>query len=654
MKISQIKISNISTFPYIKHFSDKQGVVFDTKERNNLNILIWPNWSWKSTFLDVINQVFRVGLIKSYRYDKSILDNNDKKNFKNVITIEPVRPKKFYKHSESQWKLSKVYISLKLSQYDFENINFVSENYETLNEIIKNYSELDIVFPEYKDPHLLLNNEIFLEFTINTKTWEITITNEEAMPNSIKYILFYIQHIELIQICINVFNDFARKPDQKKLHALKNTFAFLKSERPFLYTQTNTNPLIIDTILNRSQNIEMHNKDKFSSVSIWYDLFVIKVLKKIKEQYSSMWKNFEDISIDEKVSLIQNVSFFKELAKHIESLLWFVMDIDIWLDERIYIIFKNREWIKFSFEKLSSWEKSIIMILFSLFGYDLSNGLFIIDEPELHLHPYMLKRLVATLKEIWKQLNMQFICATHSPLLIDEQSIHNVYKFSIVDGKTVVNYPVEWIRDSESSLIHILKFENISKIFFINKIIMVEWETDEYFRKFYMNYLSTQPEFQWKFEDYEILNINWKWSYRKWTRFLNKFGIKWYFIWDWDNTIENDIVTPQEMSEYIKLAKNQYSMEQINKQKFYTRIISIIKKDYPHRYKYIITKIKSFYDKWIFIMKKWDLETYLALDKKWLEPTINFCNHWFYYLLHDERMAQYREEFEEIVKNIFK
>ena len=176
MKISQIKISNISTFPYIKHFSDKQGVVFDTKERNNLNILIWPNWSWKSTFLDVINQVFRVWLIKSYRYDKSILDNKDKKNFKNVITIEPVRPKKFYKHSESTWKLSKVYISLKLSQYDFENINFVSENYETLNEIIKNYSELDINFSEYKDPHLLLNNEIFLEFTINTKTWEITIT----------------------------------------------------------------------------------------------------------------------------------------------------------------------------------------------------------------------------------------------------------------------------------------------------------------------------------------------------------------------------------------------------------------------------------------------------------------------------------------------
>jgi len=40
------------------------------------------------------------------------------------------------------------------------------------------------------------------------------------------------------------------------------------------------------------------------------------------------------------------------------------------------------------------------MILISLFGYDLSNGLFIIDEPELHLHPYLLKRVVEALKEI--------------------------------------------------------------------------------------------------------------------------------------------------------------------------------------------------------------------------------------------------------------
>jgi hypothetical protein len=49
----------------------------------------------------------------------------------------------------------------------------------------------------------------------------------------------------------------------------------------------------------------------------------------------------------------------------------------------------------------------------------------------------------------------------------------------------------------------------------------------------------------------------------------------------------------------------------------------------------------------------WDLEAYLWLEKKWLEPTLNFCNSNFYYRLHDEKMAPYREEFEMIVNKIF-
>lgn len=651
MKISQIKISNISTFPFIRHFSDKQWINFDTKERNNFNILIWPNWSWKSTFLDIINQIFRVWLIKPYHYDKSILENEniDKKN---LIIQEKVKTKKFSKNYATQWKMSKVWISIKLNQYDFENINFISEHYEDLNNIINNYSNLDIKFYENKTNNLILNNEIYLEFEI-TKNWDIIILNEENLNNWLKYILFYIKHIELIQCCINVYNDVERRPDQKKFHSLKNTFAFLKSERPFLYTQVDSNPLIIDSIWNRSNNIELNNKDKFSSVSIWYDLFVIKLLKSVRERCTNLWKDFYEIWLDEKTKLIKENPIFQEFNWYLNSLLDYSLDLNICLDENIYFIFKNRRWLTCSFDKMSSWEKSLIMILFSLLGYDLSNGLFVIDEPELHLHPYMLKRLVEILKIIWKRLNMQFICATHSPLLIDEQSIHNVYKFSLNEWKTSINYPVDWIRDNESSLIHILKFENISKIFFINKIIMVEWETDEYFRKHFINYLSSLPEYTWKFDDYEILNINWKWSYKKWTRFLNKFWIKWYFIWDRDNTIENNIVAPEEMSSYIQLVKNKFSSEQINKQKFYTKIIDIIKTKFPHRYKYIHSKIQSFYKDWIYILNRWDLETYLWLEKKWLEPTINFCNSKFFYRIHDEKMAQYKNEFENIVKNIF-
>lgn len=650
MKISQIKISNISTFPFIRHFSDKQWVIFDAREKMNFNVLIWPNWSWKSTFLNIINQIFNVWLIKQYNYDREILDAKSKKRYKEVITEQKIEPKKFYKHFQSTSKLSKIAISLKLNQYDIENIEFITKNYEILNEILKKYSTLDIEFYGYNSKNLWFNNEIYLELELNTKDWKISILNQDTLNNNMKYVLFYIQHMELVQICINIYNDYIRKHHEKKLYSLKNTFAFLKSERPFLYLHNNDNPLIIDSIWKRSHHID---QNKSSSVSVWYDLFVIKLLKKIKEEINSSWKNANEITIAEKVEILKNTKIYNEISWYIHELLWLNIDTVIWLDERIFFVFKKPEWVTLTFDKLSSWEKSVVMMIFSMLWYDLSNWLFVIDEPELHLHPYMLKTLINTLKKIWSKLNIQFICATHSPLLIDEQSIHNVYKFSLINWKTIINYPVDWIRDAEATLIHILKFENVSKIFFIDKIIMVEWETDEYFRKYYLNYLSKQPGKENFIKNYEILNINWKWSYKKWTRFLNKFGIKWYFIWDRDNTIENNIIAPEEMSEYIKLTKSHMNSNHINKWKFYTRIISTIKKFYPDRFKYIISKIKSFYRIWIFIMKRWDLESYLWLEKKWLEPTIHFCNRQFHYRLTDERHREYKEEFEEISNMIF-
>ncbi|MEI7563962.1 MAG: TOPRIM nucleotidyl transferase/hydrolase domain-containing protein [bacterium] len=82
----------------------------------------------------------------------------------------------------------------------------------------------------------------------------------------------------------------------------------------------------------------------------------------------------------------------------------------------------------------------------------------------------------------------------------------------------------------EASLVHLLKFENIAKIFFVNKIIMVEGETDEYFFEFYLRYLHTLPEWKDKLRDYEIININGKGSYKIWKKFLSKFGISSFFI----------------------------------------------------------------------------------------------------------------------------
>lgn len=654
MKISRIKISNLFTFPYISWFHWKKGVIFDARERNNFNIIIWPNGSGKSNFLHIISQTFRFWLVNHYFYDKSILENNEKNKFKQVIQVKKKKIKNMPKHYLSGDKPSKIGITLKLNQNDFENIAFMSKHTILLNNILKKYSKLDISFSDYHSYDLIFEHEIYLEFLVNSKNWSFKIANYKFLSNKMRFILFYIQNIELIQICINIFNDFEKLPEQKKLYSLKNTFALLESERNILYDNTwEYQPFLVDSVAARSEDIELHKEHKFASVTVWYDLFIIKLIKLAKEKLLFEWKNYTLESPKVQLKALTSSYYFRETAYFIKKILKLDLDIKI-SDKWLEIVFVNKYGNLIYFDQLSSWEKSILMILIALFGYDLSSGLFIIDEIELHLHPYLLKKMVDLLKEIWAKLNIQFICSTHSPILIDEQSINNVYKFSFVDWQTNIHYPMNSIRDKEATLIHILKFEHIAKIFFMNKILMVEWETDEYFWRFFLSYLSKKPEFKWKLDNFEILNINWKWSYSRWSNFLKKFGIESYFIWDWDNVVWNGIVDYQEMDTYINLTKQCLDSDHIKKEKFYVRIIETIKKFFPEKYEYIKNKIQLFYDQWIFILQEWNLEVYLWLKRKGLEETIRFCNNNFYSWLNNKNYKKHFQEFKEIVVQIFK
>jgi len=55
-----------------------------------------------------------------------------------------------------------------------------------------------------------------------------------------------------------------------------------------------------------------------------------------------------------------------------------------------------------------------------------------------------------------------------------------------------------------------LKFGYTAKIFFVNSIIMVEGETDEYFFDHYLRYLKTQDHRHEKIKDFAVINVNGK------------------------------------------------------------------------------------------------------------------------------------------------
>jgi putative ATP-dependent endonuclease of the OLD family len=100
--------------------------------------------------------------------------------------------------------------------------------------------------------------------------------------------------------------------------------------------------------------------------------------------------------------------------------------------------------------------------------------MLIIEEPELHLHPQLQKHFLTLLEEISHELGVHIIMTTHSPLMINERNIKNVYRFHTHNGTTSIVNPGPRYTEDTSKLMQILKFTNTAKIFFVQKIIMVE------------------------------------------------------------------------------------------------------------------------------------------------------------------------------------
>lgn len=83
------------------------------------------------------------------------------------------------------------------------------------------------------------------------------------------------------------------------------------------------------------------------------------------------------------------------------------------------------------FSMMSSGQKMILAILFSLVHKARENSLFLIDEPELYLHPPYILSLVLAINEILKSTNSAGIMTTHSAIVLQE--IPKGHVFKIID-----------------------------------------------------------------------------------------------------------------------------------------------------------------------------------------------------------------------------
>ena len=467
-------------------------------------------------------------MTKDFVYNRSVLASA--KDLHTTIQEQRVKLQYLNKHFHYPDKKSRVYMKLLFNKNDFDNIEFICKYRNQINDIIKKYSNLKLQFPVIDPANLVFHNIVDIYFTFDFDHNRATLKSLARSPEE-EFLLLYVQHTQLIQICMNIYNDFERKDDERKWYPLKNTFAILGSDRQFI-EQSHYEDLMFAEPAEKSVLIATQTTK--SSALIGYQLCMSKIVHIIKDYQESC--SLTRMECVEK-ALDQSI-FFQGLQVLVNKYIGMQMVITPSGNKFKFGLMDKRGDV-YSFTMLSAGEQSFLMILLSLYGYDLQNGLMIIDEPELHLHPQMQKVFMDMIADVADSMGMQFIIATHSPLMITEHNIGNVYKCSKKRTETYVTHAnfVGSIKSNESNMIHMLKFENVAKVFFVDTIIMVEGETDAYFFQYYLDYLRHFDA--WSFiKNYEIVNINGKGSYRRWQKFLHKFGIEAYYIGDWDNILD--------------------------------------------------------------------------------------------------------------------
>lgn len=606
-------------------------------------IFIGNNASGKSNFIKILEEFFAT-LIKDFSFDMSFSTESNI-SMRKAIQSRNNYTKYLQTNNQTPNQPSILEISLELSDVDYENIGFVCKYVSKINSILDKYSKLNLKFPEYKLQTLLEQpHTLTLHASFDEREQEFTI-DESKLNEYQLFILLCIRYQKLLQIVIVIFNQYEKKPEERKRYLLKRSFAILNNNRSNLDFKNFINPNEIINDLEYSRN---------SLVGYTWCIYKIwSILENFtQKELLSPDLNQQEKAIDER---LKKSDFFVSLNYMMKKYFDKQLRVD-YVNGMIGFYMVDEKERVFYFNDLSDGEKSLLTMIFALYGNNLADGFMIVNEPELHLHPQYQKELAEVCEEISDRIGTQFIISTNSSLFINEKNLTNVYRvYKNKDQNSLISAPKITVDYDDATLMHMLRFENLSKIFFVDKIILVEGDTDAYFFSFYLNYLKTQPKWKNVIRDYEIININGKGSFSTWRRFLRKFNIKNYFIGDWDNTVDYWFFSRAELNKFYLLANKQIKKQKPEKRyrDYYNRLVQTILTFAPKKHNAIIRGIEKLYEDQVFILKEGAIETYVPLERKGLSYMAYFCNTYFYDWLLDEHFASQRKELNQIMKIIF-
>jgi predicted ATP-dependent endonuclease of OLD family len=497
----------------VRSFGDEVNIDF----QDGLNIFIGPNAGGKSNLMDILNIVLSHFFIYPWRIITE-LDNET-----GFITRQYFQSRKdqFFnpisrfldKHHKRPTEDQEIKITFKPEIEDVENINILLNSVEKL-----------ITFENkiYSSNYIKSFSDLLKDFNINKledKILEYTIKNYNMDCKDIYHQIFlnYLNNFELYSLLITEYNK--SRGNQEKIQELFPPLIYFSP-----YRITSIRNLVINiSRTNYFDLIEKYKKSDSKNISSTFELAIYYFANKFL--YSK-----DDNRLfcqDEEVKFVQE--YLKKLGYN--DFAFQLTNQPRNREENIYeAILTKEDGERIEILKASSGEKEILNLLLGIFAFNVKNGVVIIDEPDVHLHPKWQNILLQLFYDLSKKRGIQFFIVTHSPHFVTRESIKNVIRVYRKNGESKVVFP-SVLDETEKDLFQIVNVFNNTKIFFADKVVLVEGEVDNIIFNSILKKIQQDTN---STEIIEILDVKGKANFEKFSDFLKKWQINYYIIADLD------------------------------------------------------------------------------------------------------------------------
>lgn len=570
MRIVSIAVSNIRSFKYDPSLSTK--IEFGTKD---LNLIIGPNGAGKSNLMEIIARLFSNIYNCDYANGSGDLQQLIRTQVQATqLNVSNFAPNTLTKNRDYKDKPSKIEIAIQLDRTDIDNLKRIKAH----REVLKNIDD-KFYFESGSDGY----KEIFErldEIPSRPTTYKITLSDEDSYQSVNRVFSevgerslasLYLKSYQMLRNAINLYNDYLRPeqfksitqnspPDVSYEQALDsvginpNTAKPIDNLLPLLqilsvqerlmdisleYTTIDGNNMTNQSRDTRARQYERqaNNRSLLGGVntaqSISFELLKELVLKEAFGHIAGRL-NVSDV--------IAKVNAENRVLAELNSLLgWFSLKVTLveFEPSRAYIRFELTEGShEASIIDLSSGQKAVMNIASALALTRVTDAVVIIDEIENHLHPSVQTKLREMLGAASGN-SSEVIAITHSAIFVNSKTLKHTTRIYHNSGYSTAKMCGNALRGRRAKTLEaVLNYTNGSRIFFTNKVVLVEGPSDELFFTAYIfkHYAG---------EDIEILSVGGDTKLMAtWRPIIEALGVNVYQINDLDQAVLLTVPAP--------------------------------------------------------------------------------------------------------------